>query len=149
MNNNYEQEKPHDWREEINNEILQALERENPSTYSYLQLTDVNLKEIDQHMLDLFEKYFPSVIPSKIYSHEALVCLANEAGFHGEMPRNLNAQPLYFIVSGDNAVAFLPLENIEEDRIDCYFFHRYSIAFQHSPILREKYSEVHNKLNKD
>ncbi len=52
-------------KREINNEILQALERENPSTYSYLQLTDVNLKEIDQHMLDLFEKYFPSVIPSK------------------------------------------------------------------------------------
>lgn len=146
MDNNYEQEKPLNWEDEIENEIEETLEIDERSSYTLLQFKDVSLRDIDRHMLDKFEREFPSVVPSKIYSHAGLISLTNDEGFHGEMPQDLKAQPLYFILRGDNVVAFLPLENIEEDRIDCYFFHRYS--FQDNSILREKYSEVLYKLNK-
>lgn len=147
MDNNYEQEKTLNWEEEIDNEIEETLEKDYRYSFTYLKFRDISLRDIDRHMLDKFEREFPSVIPSKIYSHVGLTTLANDANFHPEMPQDLKTQPLYFIIRGDNVVAFLPLENIEEDRIDCYFFHRSS--FQDNGILREKYAEVLYKLNKD
>jgi len=147
MENNYEQEKTLNWEEEIDNEIEETLEKDYRYSPTNLEFRDISLRDIDRHMLDKFEREFPSVIPSKIYSHVGLNSLADDANFPAEMPQDLKAQPLYFILRGNDVVAFLPLENVEEDRIDCYFFHRYS--FQDNAILREKYAEVLYRLNKD
>lgn len=147
MNNNYEKEKPLDWEEEIDNEIEETLEKDYRYSFTYLKFRDISLRDIDRHMLDKFEREFPSVIPSKIYSHVGLNSLADDVKFRAEIPQDLKTQPLYFIIRGENVVAFLPLENIEEDRIDCYFFHKFS--FQDNAILREKLAEELYRLNKD
>lgn len=147
MNNNYEKEKPANWGEVIDSRIEETLNAEAQYSPSSLQLEDISLADIDKHMLERFYAEFPSVVPSGIYSDAGLISLANNQGFHAEMPQNLKTQPLYFILRGDKVAAFLPLENIEESRIDCYFFHKLNI--QNDPILREKYLELLYRLNKD